>query len=417
MKNNRIIAGLDIGSTAVRLVLGNIVATEQQEKLQIIGAVSSPSEGISRGVINSIEDATSAIAACLEKAERLLGVNVYDIWLGINGPNMKCETSKGVVAVSRGDGEINADDVNRALEAAQALSVPQHYDILHVLPVEFKVDSQECVKNPLGMVGVRLEVEALIIQNLSSQINNLKKSIQRAQLNIDDIVFSALAASAVALDSKQKELGVALVNIGSSTTSLAVFEDGELLHAAVIPLGSSHITADVAIGLRCPITLADKVKILYGSANASRFNKTDEIDITEIIREENLADETNIISKHYVAEIIQARVEEILEKIDEEFKKIGKSGMLPAGVVLIGGGAKLSDLVETAKKVLRLPVSLGGNKHVPTVIDKANDVEYLTALGLVVWGDQILRRSGSDNSNSARNINGLFKKIISILKP
>lgn len=417
MKNNRVIAGLDIGSTAVRLVLGNIVATEQQEKLQIIGAVSSPSEGISRGVINSIEDATSAIAACLEKAERLLGVNVYDIWLGINGPNMKCETSKGVVAVSRGDGEINADDVNRALEAAQALSVPQHYDILHVLPVEFKVDSQECVKNPLGMVGVRLEVEALIIQNLSSQINNLKKSIQRAQLNIDDIVFSALAASAVALDSKQKELGVALVNIGSSTTSLAVFEDGELLHAAVIPLGSSHITADVAIGLRCPITLADKVKILYGSANASRFNKTDEIDITEIIREENLADETNVISKHYVAEIIQARVEEILEKIDEEFKKIGKSGMLPAGVVLIGGGAKLSDLVETAKKVLRLPVSLGGNKHVPTVIDKANDVEYLTALGLVVWGDQILRRSGSDNSSSTRNINGWFNKIISILKP
>lgn len=417
MKNNRIIAGLDIGSTAVRLVLGSIVATEQQEKLQIIGAVSSPSEGISRGVINSIEDATSAIAACLEKAERLLGVNVYDIWLGINGPNMKCETSKGVVAVSRGDGEINTDDVNRALEAAQALSVPQHYDILHVLPVEFKVDSQECVKNPLGMVGVRLEVEALIIQNLSSQINNLKKSIQRAQLNIDDIVFSALAASAVALDSKQKELGVALVNIGSSTTSLAVFEDGELLHAAVIPLGSSHITADVAIGLRCPITLADKVKVMYGSANASRFNKTDEIDISEIIREENLTDETNIISKHYVAEIIQARVEEILEKIDDEFKKIGKSGMLPAGVVLIGGGAKLSDLVETAKKVLRLPVSLGGNKHVPTVIDKANDVEYLTALGLVVWGDQILRRSSSDNSGSIKNVNGWFKKIISILKP
>lgn len=398
MKEN-IIVGLDIGSTAVKLVVGQKMVNESAERLQILGAVTVPAQGINRGVVNSIEDATSAISVCLEKAERLIGVSITNVWVGINGPNLKCEKSHGVVAVGRSDNEITQDDVNRAIEAAQALSVPPNYEILHVIPVKFSVDNQEDIKDPIGMTGVRLEVETLIIQGLSSQIKNLTKAIYRTGLEIEDLILSPLAAAEVVIGSKQKELGAALINIGSSTTSLAVFEEGELLHAAVIPIGSEHITADVAIGLRCPINLAERIKLEYGSAKGDKYTKKDEVDVSDLAKEENISEEGMVISKKYVAEIIEARVEEIFEKIDNELKKIDRSGMLPAGVFLIGGGAKLTDLVEMAKNELRLPACLGSNKNVPLAIDKVNDVNYLTALGLVAWGNQLTKRKKGHKLN------------------
>ncbi len=385
MKEN-IIAGLDIGSTAIRLVVGQKTNNQTGETIQILGAVSVPAQGISKGVVNSIEDTASSISACLEKAERLIGIPVSSVWVGINGPNLKCEKSRGVVAVARSDNEITEDDMERAIEAAQALSVPPNYEILHVIPVKFTVDNQEGVKDPIGMTGVRLEVETIIIQGLSSQIKNLTKAIYRTGLEIEDLVLSPLAAAEVVIGAKQKELGSALVNIGSTTTSLAVFEEGELLHAAVLPIGSEHITADVAIGLRCPINLAERIKLEYGSARADKFTKKDEIDISDLAREENIEEENMIISKKYVAEIIQARVEEIFEKVDNEFKKVDRSGMLPAGVFLIGAGAKLPDLVDIAKAKLRLPASLGSNKNLTLNLDKVNDLSFLNTLGLVVWG-------------------------------
>jgi cell division protein FtsA len=419
MRGERIIAGLDLGTSEIRLVIGQYVNGEEGEKLQVVGAVTVPSEGINRGVINSIEDATSSISACLEKCERLVGVSVGDVWIGINGPNLRCERSRGVVAVGRSDSEINNDDVNRAIEAAQALSVPQNYDILHVVPVRFTVDNQEYVKNPVGMTGIRLEVETLIIQNLSSQIKNLSKAIDRAGLNIEDLVFSPLAAATAVLANEQKELGVALVNIGASTTSIAVFEEGELMHTAVLPIGSGHITADIAIGLRCPITLAEKIKIKHGSALSAQFTKKDEIDISDLISEGNLDDETSVISQKYVSEIIEARVEEICTKINDELNKIDRSGMLPAGIVLIGGGARLANLIDIAKKNLRLPVSLGNNKNVATVIDKVSEPQYLTALGLISWGEQ-----SSNGGNSKKKLGsvlaqskGMVNKIFSYFKP
>lgn len=391
MKDN-IIAGLDIGSTSIRLAVGKKTVSESGEQLQILGAVAVSAEGINRGMVNSIEYATSAISACLEKAERLIGVPVTNVWVGINGPNLKCEKSQGVVAVGRSDNEITEDDVNRAVEAAQALSVPPNYEILHVIPVRFAVDNQQDIKDPIGMTGVRLEVETLIIQGLSNQIKNLTKAIYRTSLEIEDLVLSPLAAAEVVIGAKQKELGAALINIGSSTTSLAVFEEGELLHAAVIPIGSEHITADVAIGLRCPINLAERIKIEYGSARSDKFTKKDEADVSNLAKEENISEDSLVISKKYVAEIIEARVEEIFEKIDNELKKADRSGMLPAGVFLIGAGAKLNDLVEAAKNKLRLPACLGSNQNVPLAIDKVNDANYLTALGLVAWGNKLTKR-------------------------
>jgi len=385
-----IIAGLDIGSTAVRLVVGQRVNQGEGGKLQIIGAVAVPAEGINRGMVNSIEDATSSISACLEKAERLIGVPLNSVWVSINDPHIKATKSRGVVAVGKSDGEISEDDIERAIEAARAMSVPPNYEILHVIPVKFTVDSQEDIKDPIGMSGVRLEVETLIIQGLSSQIKNLTKAIYRTGFDIEDLVLSPLAAAEAVINNKQKELGVALVNIGSSTTGLAVYEEGELLHTAVLPIGSEHITSDVAIGLRCPINLAERIKKEYGSAKSDQFSKKDEVDISELAKEEEVDDEIALVSRKYISEIIEARVEEIFEKVDEELKKIDRSGMLPAGVFLVGGGAKLADLVEIGKKKLRLPVCLGSTKNIDTVIDKVNDLEFLTALGLVVWGDHLV---------------------------
>jgi cell division protein FtsA len=225
MRDN-LIAGLDIGSSETRLVVAQRVETDAGPKVQVIGAVSVPSEGVNKGIINSIEDTTACISAVLEKTERLLGAPVANVWVGINGPNLKCQSSRGVVAVSRSDSEINQEDVQRVIDAAQALAVPPNYEILHVIPSKFIVDSQEDIKNPVGMTGIRLEVVALIIQNLSSQIKNLTKAIYHTGLNIDDLVFSPLAAAGVVVSAKQKELGTAIINIGAATTSLAVFEEG-----------------------------------------------------------------------------------------------------------------------------------------------------------------------------------------------
>ena len=420
-----IIAGLDIGSTMVRLVIAQSLPGTQnigtgQMPLQIIGAVSVPSQGISKGTVKSIEDVTSCISACLEKAERLVGVPVASVWVSVNSPYIKCEKSKGVVAVSRSDGEITSDDVQRAIEAARALSVPPNYEILHVIPVKFTVDNQEEIKDPIGMVGVRLEVETLIIQGLSSQIKNLTKAIFRTGLEIEDLVLSPLAAAEAVIGPKQKELGSALINIGAATTSLAVFEEGELLHTAVIPIGSEHITADVAIGLRCPINLAEKIKIEYGSAKTDKFGKKDEADISQLIVEENSPEENKIISRKYLSEIIEARVEEIFSKVDTELKSIDRSGMLPGGVYLIGGGTRLSDIVEVAKKELRLPACLGANNIVATVIDKVNETEFLNAVGLVVWGGQVLGSSGPSPFPGRKLINKFLnriKKVFSSFKP
>ncbi|HZJ41676.1 MAG TPA: cell division protein FtsA [Patescibacteria group bacterium] len=405
-----IIAGLDIGSTSIRLVIGQKISGPTGDELQIIGAVSGPTAGVNRGIVNSIEETTSSISAVLEKAERLVGVPINRVWVGINDPHIKCERSKGVVAVGRSDGEIGESDVNRAIEAARALAVPVNYEILHVIPIKFSVDNQSDVKDPIGMNGIRLEVETLIVQGLSTQIKNLTKAIYRTGLEIEDLVLAPLAASEAVISSKQKELGVALINLGSSTTSLAVYEERNLIHTAVLPIGAEHITSDVAIGLRCPINLAERIKKEYGSAILSSNEGDDDIDISELVEEEEVNDDIDTISKKYVSEIISARVEEIFEKIDNEFKKIDRSGMLPAGVIFVGGGSDLVGLVEAAKKKLRLPAAIGVAKNINVVIDKVKNPDFLIALGLVIWGDNISDGDSSSSGKIKKNLNGLLDK-------
>lgn len=409
-----IIAGLDIGSTAVRLVIGQKISGPSGEELQIIGAVSSPTAGVSKGVVNSIEETTSSISACLEKAERIIGLPITNVWVGINDPHIKCEISKGVVAVSKSDGEINEADVARAIEAARALAVPVNYEILHVMPIKFSVDNQNDIKDPIGMSGIRLEVEALIIQGLSTQTKNLTKAIFRTGLDIEDLVISPLAAAEAVLSPKQKELGVALINIGSSTTSLAVYEERNLLHAAVLPIGSEYITNDIALGLRCPINLAERIKLEHGHANSSLFEKDEEIDISDLVKEEDVNDDISVVSKKYIAEIIEARVEEIFEKIDKELQKIDRSGMLPAGAIFTGSGSQLDGLIDVAKRTLRLPAALGQSKNVNVVIDKVKSPEFLPALGLVIWGAN--EDSGQSSGGFNKSMNNMFGKAKNIFQ-
>ncbi len=408
MKDN-IIAGLDIGSTSIRLVIGQRIPGLAGEELQIIGAVSVPTAGVSRGIVNSIEETTSSISACLEKAERLVGVPITKVWVGINDPHIKSERSKGVVAVGRSDGEIGENDVNRAIEAARALAVPVNYEILHVIPIKFAVDNQGDIKDPIGMNGIRLEVETLIVQGLSTQIKNLTKAIYRTGLEIEDLVLGPLAAAEAVISSKQKELGVALVNLGSSTTSLAIYEERNLIHTAILPIGAEHITSDIAIGLRCPINLAERIKREYGSAMPDSLDKSEEIDVSELVKEEEINDDITFVSRKYVSEIINARVEEIFEKVDNEFRRIDRSGMLPAGVIFVGGGASLDGLVESAKKKLRLPAAVGQAKNINVVIDKVKNPEFLTALGLVIWGSHT-DAEGTSGNKFSKSLGGIFEK-------
>lgn len=408
MKEN-VIAGLDIGSTSIRLVIGQKISGPAGEELQIIGAVSGPTAGVSRGLVNSIEETTSSISAVLEKAERLVGVPISRVWVSINDPYIKCERSKGVVAVGRSDGEITDNDVNRAIEAARALAVPVNYEILHVIPISFGVDNQGDVKDPIGMNGIRLEVETLIVQGMNTQIKNLTKAIYRTGLEIEDLVIAPLAASEAVLSIKQKDLGVALINLGSATTSLAVYEERNLIHTAILPIGSEHITADVAIGLRCPINLAERIKREYGTAAVDEVAKNDEVDVSHLVKEEEVNDDIDTISRKYLAEIINARVEEIFEKVDQEFKRIERSGLLPAGVIFVGGGAELEGLVEAAKKKLRLPAALGIAKNINVIIDKVRNPEFLTALGLVIWGSHTEESAGPD-SNLKKSLGGILAK-------
>jgi cell division protein FtsA len=394
------ITGLDVGSTAIRVVVAQVAPSAQgKETLQVIGAAEVPSEGISKGIITSIEDAVSCVSAAIERAERMIGAEIRSAWVGISGSHILSQASHGVVGVSRPDGEIREEDVARAIEAAQTVATPANYEILHVLPKSFVVDGQAGVKDPVGMNGIRLEVEAEIIQGLSAQIKNLSKCVYRTGIDIEDLVFGVLAAAEAVTTGRMRELGVVVVNIGGSTTSLIVFEGGDVLHTAVLPIGSEHITSDIAIGLRTSIEVAEQLKVRYGTATPKDVGKREDLHLREAGAAE---DET--VSRKYVAEIIEARAEEIFEKVDHELKKVGRSGLLPAGAVLTGGGAKLPGILEVAKRKLRLPASQGMPIGISSITERVQDLGFTTAVGLVHWGALLSRKSGRKRERATRAV-------------
>ncbi|OGF33632.1 cell division protein FtsA, partial [Candidatus Falkowbacteria bacterium RIFOXYA2_FULL_35_8] len=399
-------AGLDIGSANIRIVIGQYARGQENQQLNIIGVVEVPSAGISKGSIVSIEDAVSSISTCLEKAERMIGLPIENVWVSIGGTHISSQESNGVIAISRTNGEIQEDDIERVIDAARSVAAPVNHEVLHVIPKTFSVDSQAGIKDPIGMTGIRLEVTTQVIRGLSSQIKNLTKCVYRTGLDINDLVLSMLAASEAVLSVRQKELGVALVDIGASTSNLLVFEEGDVIHSIVLPIGSDHITADLAIGLQTSVEVAERVKLEFGQANFDGIEKTDEINLKD------LGGDDQKFSRRYITEIIMARAEEIFEKIDNELQKIGRAGLLPAGIVLVGGGAKLKGINEIAKRKTMLPVSVGSVQSFQTAIDKVNDVSFVNPLGLVLWGYQMLDQKGKSKFDLSGKLSSM-KDVVS----
>jgi cell division protein FtsA len=398
MAKEQIFIGLDVGSSVIRVVVG-----KQESELgspSIIGVGEAPSAGIRRGVIVDIDEAVSAISEALEKAERMTGLSIDHAVVSVGGAQITSQESHGVVAVARADGEVTENDVIRVVDASQAISIPPNREILHVIPKTFTVDGQSGIKDPVGMSGIRLEVDTQIIQASVPFIKNLTKCILQAGLEIDDLVLAPLAASHAVLTKKQKELGVAVVDLGGGTTGMVVFEEGDLLMSTVLPVGSMHITNDLAIGLRTSVDAAEKVKLQHGNAEVREIKKDTEIDLSKIDKQE----EGKVGIKH-IAEIIEARLEETFDLINKQLKSVGRDGQLPAGIILTGGGAKLPGIVELAKKQLRLPVTLGTPTSAATVIDRVNDPSFATAVGLVLWANEFLL-------GSSRTVNKFARKVL-----
>jgi len=406
MPRQNIITGIDLGSETVRAAVGRV---GPEGDLHIIGVSEAPSEGVSKGVINSIEDAISSISSCVEKAERMVGIPIEHANISISGIHIISQESKGVVGVSRADGEIKEEDVTRVLEAAQTVATPPNYGILHVLPRSFSVDNQPGIKDPVGMTGIRLEVDAQIILGLSNQIKNLTKCFYRVGIGIDELVFTILATAEAVLNKHQKELGVAVVNLGNTTTSMACFEEGDILSAKILPIGSRHITSDIAIGLRIPMRLAEKIKVRYGTADPQKVSPDSQINFKDLDEAEE-----GSARRLEVAEIIQARCEEIFRMADRELANIDRSGKLPAGIVLTGGGIRLDGIVESAKQTFKLPVSIGASEGFISSIDKAYDVAFSTAVGLVLWSHRFGRLR---STVSRRELGGKIKKWFKSLLP
>lgn len=376
-----LITGLDIGSTGIRVAVGQYTPDDRTGgDVQIIATAEVNSSGIQKGSITSIEEAVSCVSHVLEDVDRLVGVPIESAWVGISGTQIMTQENRGVVAVAKTDGEISYDDVNRVVESAQSVAAPLNYEILHVLPRGFVVDGQKNIKDPVGMTGVRLEVDAQIIYGATPHIKNISKTIYRTGIDIDDLVLSVVATADAVLSPRQKELGVALVDIGGSTTTVTVFEEGQLLHLAMIPIGSNHITNDLALGLQTSIDIAERIKLSYGACLSKGLTKKDSIDLAEF------GEPSQKISKKFIIEIVAARVIELLEKINEELATVQRRALLPAGIVFTGGGAKLHDLVDIAKHVLQMNAGYGYPSGMQSATDKINDLAFTSAIGLVRWG-------------------------------
>lgn len=374
----RVIVGIDVGTTKICVLVGEL---DRDGKLAIVGVGTCPSQGLRRGVVVNIEETVTSIAAALDRAERLSGKKITTAYVGIAGSHIDSENSKGFVAISPSHRDITQNDISRAIEVARAIAMPANREVIHVIPRGYVVDGQEGIKNPIGMSGFRLEVEAHIITGAVSSIRNLIKCVHEAQVEIEDLVLEPLASSEAVLDEGETDLGVALVDIGGGTTDVAVFTDGAIWHTVVLPVGGNLITNDIAIGLRLPFGIAEELKITYGHCDPSLIADDDMIDLAQFMPDTN-----DLVPRKLLAEIIQARVEEIFNMVHEEIKKSGYDGLLPAGIVVTGGTAELPGILDMAGQVLDLPARVGSPLGLHGLADSISRPAYATAVGLLLWG-------------------------------
>ncbi|MFH1462632.1 MAG: cell division protein FtsA [bacterium] len=374
MPRPQIITGLDIGTSNIKVLV--VERKGGDSDLEVIFQSQEPAFGVRKGIVMDVDKVARIVQIVIERVKRETGHDINSVYANISGSHLFCAPSKGMVAVSRADRKVSKEDVERVLQAAQTLSLPSNKEILEVFPKKFIVDEEGGIKEKevVGMQGGRLETEVLLLAGFSPYKNNLTQAILDADLRVLDILPSPLASSSAVLSQRQKELGVALLDIGAGTSELAVFEEGDLIHLAIFPIGSANITNDIAIGLKTDIDMAEAIKINSGTCIFKGKDKKEKIETEE---------EPLVFSHKMLTRIIEARVSEIFNEVQKELKKIQKQGLLPAGVVLTGGGAKLPQIVELAKKELKLPCRLSKPSVFPGLEDNPT---FATACGLVLRG-------------------------------
>lgn len=414
MAKERIITGIDVGSTKVSTIIVSVTET----KSSVIGVSGNvESRGINKGNIVDIDDAVESISSSLERAERMAGVSVSSAFVTVNGSNIRTLNSHGVVAVSQQAGaEITQDDIARVTEAARAVTLPTNREIIHVIPRDFIVDGQEGIKDPVGMAGIRLEVETNIIHHSSTSIRNLVKCISQVGVEVEDLIYTGLASAESVLTNTEKELGSVLIDIGGGTTSIIAFTEGSPVYASTLPIGGKYITSDLAIGLRARLEDAEKIKLRLSSEHESFMtlnpkNKKDELNIAEF------GLETESIPKNMLYRIVEPRLEEIFRLVQLDLHKAGLSTKLPAGAIITGGAAATAGIERIAKNELRMPVRIGKPYGLTGLIDEIEGPAFAATVGAIIYGKNKMESMGGsffDLPSSAKS--GFLGQILTRIK-
>lgn len=421
MSKDKVVVGIDLGSTKIT----TIIATIQEDNVpNIIGVSSTPSKGLRKGQVVDIDEAVASITQSLESAERMAGYSVGSAFISVDGVHIESQNSKGVVAISNPQGEISQDDVTRVIEAARAISLPSSKEILHVIPRYFIVDSQSGIKDPIGMNGVRLEVETHIVTGAATSLRNVAKCVSQVGVNVEGMVFSGLAASYSTLSDTERELGVILVDFGGGTTDVCIFVDGAPAHCAAMPVGARNVTNDLAIGLRISLDSAEKIKLALSKppktavepdedGKGSDKKESDNLDVSGLSIEEDL----KLVSKKTLTDgIIKPRLREIINMVKLEIQKSGFAGLTPSGVVLTGGGATTANFVEIARQELGMPVRLGLPQGAKGLIDEISSPAYSSSLGLIVYGASFSQEDVRLPLVGRIEIKGIMNKGINLVK-
>lgn len=399
------VAGLDIGTSKVKI----LVAKKElgREGLEVLSLVQEPAFGVRKGVVINIDEVSGVIKNVVDKARKDCGRKIDSVFVNVGGSHIFTTLSHGTVAVSRADQNISEEDISRVLQAAKTFSLPSNKEILELFPKEFIVDGQGEIKEALGMQGVRLEAEVVVLGAFSPYLKNLTQAVLDSGLQILDIIPSPLAAARACVTPRQKELGVALLDIGGGTTSLSVFEEGSLIYAVVFPIGSSHITNDIAIGLRTDVDTAERIKLGFGHCIPQGSRKKERIRAHQ-------TEEDVVFSQKKIVGIIGARVTEIFREVQKELKKISRQGLLPAGIVITGGGARLPKIIDLAKKELKLPCRTGKSSGFSNIED---DPSLSVVCGLVLAGVDLEEGGESGIGVFRKGVGDKIKKIFKIFIP
>ncbi len=384
-----LIVGLDIGTTKICTVVAEIT----DHGLEVVGVGVHPSQGLRKGVVVNIERTVEAVRKSVDEAETMAGVQIRRVVAGIAGPHIRAVNSRGVIPIK--DREVTRDDVEQVLEAARAVAIPADRELLHVLPREFIVDEQGGIKDPLGMSGVRLEAEVHIITGAVSSVQNLVKSINRAGLEVEDLVLQPLASAEAVLTPDEKELGVALVDIGGGTTDIAVFVEGGIRHTAVLAIGGNHFTNDIAIGLRTPGHDAEKIKLRHGCASTILVRDKDMIEVPSVGGRP-----PRFVPRRMLAEVVEPRAEELFALVGREIKKTGYGDLVASGVVLTGGSSAMEGIVETAEKVLEFQARRAGPGKIGGLSETVSSPAYATAVGLVMYARRVRQEGKGEPTGS-----------------